>query len=185
MKPIGDELAIEDRRAPQDRQQVGQAAQPVLERVAAQTVASLTVPIAELERAVVKDEQTAHAIDRRRSRRARRGCRHSRDELGQGQLSVVCENYPSGLAEGRVALANVVMEEPAYALTPMYTVVAVEGSGNHGMATFRTRYPDGSRWWSVNLYEADGERISRSQVFFAPEFEAPDWRAPSREAQPP
>ena len=64
-------------------------------------------------------------------------------------------------------------------MTLMYTVVAVEGSGNRGTAIFRTRYPDDSRWWTVPLYEADGDHISHSQVFFAPEFEAPEWRAHS------
>jgi len=87
------------------------------------------------------------------------------------------------LAEGRIAVADLVPSEPAYALTPTYALVTVEGSGNRGTAVFRSRYPDDSRWWTVTLYEADGDRISHSQVFFAPEFEAPAWRAPFREAR--
>ena len=69
-----------------------------------------------------------------------------------------------------------------YALTPMYTVIAVQGSGSRGTGVIRIRYPDGSRWWAVNLYEIRDGRIGRQRVFFAPEFEAPDWRAPFREA---
>lgn len=105
-------------------------------------------------------------------------------EVFRGVLNIrgQYEHYPGGLAEGRITATDLVPSEPAYAMTPMYTVVAVEGSGNRGTAIFRTRYPDDSRWWTVTLYEADGDRISRSQVFFAPEFIAPEWRAPFREA---
>jgi hypothetical protein len=68
-----------------------------------------------------------------------------------------------------------------YALTPMYTVVAVEGSGDRGVGTFRTRYPDGSYWWVITIYELVDGRIAKARAFFAPEFEAPDWRAPFRD----
>jgi hypothetical protein len=87
--------------------------------------------------------------------------------------------YP-GLGRGTTQFEDVIGGE-AYALTPMYTVVTVEGSGDRGTALFRARYPDGSRWWVINIYELEGGRISRTRVFFAPEFEAPDWRAPYRE----
>jgi len=59
----------------------------------------------------------------------------------------------------------------------MFTVMKVEGSGTVGTATFMTRYPDGSTWWVVTMYELRGEQIARSTTFFAPLFEAPEWRA--------
>jgi hypothetical protein len=104
---------------------------------------------------------------------------------GVANIRAQYENYPGGLAEGRLSVADLLPSEPAYALTPTYTLVTVEGSGNRGTAVFRTRYPDDSRWWTVTLYETDGDHISRSQVFFAQEFEAPPWREPFREAHRP
>jgi len=92
------------------------------------------------------------------------------------------ENYP-----GRVAVETQVADViggTAYALTPMYTVVAVEGSGDRGTSIVRTRYPDGSFWWIVSAYEIEGGRIARVRSFFAPEFEAPSWRAPFRDRSP-
>jgi hypothetical protein len=68
-----------------------------------------------------------------------------------------------------------------YALTPMYTVVAVEGSGDRGTAIFRTRYPDGTFWWVINVYEIGDGRVSRLRTFFAQEFEPPAWREPFRD----
>ena len=91
------------------------------------------------------------------------------------------EKYPGGLDEGRLQTENVIREEPQYAITPMYTAVAVEGSGTRGTVAFRATYPDGSIWWVIMLYELKGDLISRSTEFFAPAFEAPEWRAPYRE----
>ena len=85
-------------------------------------------------------------------------------------------NYPS--LEPLQTQVKDVIGGTAYALTPMYTVVAVEGSGDRGTATFRTRYPDGSYWWVVNIYEVEAGRIKRLWTYFAPEFEPPAWREP-------
>jgi hypothetical protein len=37
-------------------------------------------------------------------------------------------------------------------------------------------------WWALNLYVLREGRIVRSRSFFAPDFDAPDWRAPFRSA---
>lgn len=90
------------------------------------------------------------------------------------------ENYPN-LDPGNSQLAEVIGED-TYALTPSYTVIRVEGAGSHGTAVIRVRYPDGSWWWAVNLFEVRDGRMARSRTYFAPDFDAPDWRAPYREA---
>jgi hypothetical protein len=84
------------------------------------------------------------------------------------------KNYP-GQAGLQTKVSDVI-GGTSYALTPMYTVVAVEGSGDRGTSIFRTRYPDGSYWWVVNIYEVEDRRINRLRTFFAPEFEPPAWR---------
>ena len=100
-------------------------------------------------------------------------------------LGVVEIDYDASAATGAYLVESVALVYiglwiggDTYALTPMYTVVAVDGSGDRGTALFRTRYPDGTLWWVINVYELDGGRIARTRVFFAPEFEAPEWRAP-------
>ena len=93
------------------------------------------------------------------------------------------ENYPDLDPEGS-QLQEVIGGE-AYALTPMYTLVAVDGSGDRGAAIIRARYPDGSRWWVVNLYEVRDGKIARSRVFFGPAFEPPDWRRQFHDTQAP
>jgi hypothetical protein len=89
------------------------------------------------------------------------------------------ENYPD-LGPGNSELEDVI-GGTTYVLTPSYTVVGVEGSGDRGIAMLRVHYPDGSLWWVLNLYELRDGRIGRARAFFAPEFEAPDWRRPFQE----
>jgi len=60
----------------------------------------------------------------------------------------------------------------------MFTFVRVEGNGNVGTAIFKARYPDGSIWWVVALYELRAGKFAHTTMFFAPIFEAPDWRQP-------
>lgn len=99
---------------------------------------------------------------------------------GTANIRAQFENYP-GLEPGTSELREVI-GATTYALTPSYTVIAVKGSGDHGTAVIRVRYPDGSWWWVLNLYELDDGRIRRARAYFAPDFEAPDWRAPYRQA---
>jgi hypothetical protein len=97
---------------------------------------------------------------------------------GADSLKGQFANYPGAGLDSEM---TDVIGGTTYALTPMYTVVAVEGSGDRGTATFRTRYPDGSYWWVVNIYDVEAGRLKRVRTFFAPEFEPPDWRAPFRD----
>ncbi|MEO8251704.1 MAG: nuclear transport factor 2 family protein [Chloroflexota bacterium] len=125
--------------------------------------------------------------------------RHDWDRLEDFYHSDAVLEYPQsgelfvGFANIRAQFANYRDLEPGttelrdviggtdYALTPMYTVIAVEGSGNRGVALLRAHYPDQTWWWVINIYELRDGRIARARNFFAPEFDPPDWRAPFRE----
>jgi ketosteroid isomerase-like protein len=98
---------------------------------------------------------------------------------GLDNIRAQFENYPE-LEPGGSELQEVI-GGTTYVLTPSYTVVGVEGSGDRGIAIIRVQYPDKSLWSVINLYELRDGRIARSRAFFAPDFEAPDWRAPFRE----
>jgi hypothetical protein len=41
-------------------------------------------------------------------------------------------------------------------------VVTVQGRGDAGTITLRTRYPDGKWWWVIVIYELRGDRIVRA-----------------------
>lgn len=93
---------------------------------------------------------------------------------GLANIRAQFENYPE-MDPGASELQEVI-GGTMYVLTPAYTVVGVEGSGDRGVAIIRVRYPDNSTWFAINLYELRDGQIARSRAFFAPEFESPEWR---------
>ena len=98
---------------------------------------------------------------------------------GLANFRATLENYPSGVPRDGIDKSTMRVEsDERWVVTPMFTVVRVEGSGTVGTATFKNRYPDGSIWWTVQMYELEGDKIARATTFFAPVFEAPDWRTP-------
>lgn len=99
---------------------------------------------------------------------------------GIANIRAQFENYPD-MDPGTSELEEVIGEKRSYALTPSYTLVDLDGSGDGGTAIIRVRYPDGSDWYAINVYELRDGRIIRSRTYFAPFFEAPEWRAPFRE----
>jgi len=99
---------------------------------------------------------------------------------GLANIRAQFEDYPD-LNPGTSQLTEVIGDD-TYAISPSYTVIRVEGAGLKGTAVIRIRYPDGSYWWAVNLYDLRDGLMTRSRSYFAPDFEAPDWRAPYREA---
>jgi hypothetical protein len=97
---------------------------------------------------------------------------------GSKNARAVLENYPGGLPRDGldVSTARVAATEARWVKTPTFTFVRVEGTGNVGTAAFKARYADGSVWWVIVLYELRGEKIAKSTTFYAPLFEAPEWR---------
>lgn len=100
---------------------------------------------------------------------------------GVANIQAQFANYPEMTRDNSEISLTDVVGGAAYQQTPMYTVVRVEGSGDRGTAVFRSRYPDGSTWWVVNVYELHDGLMSHATIYFAPQFAAADWRAPYRE----
>jgi hypothetical protein len=103
---------------------------------------------------------------------------------GIDNFKAILTNYPGGVeALGR---DRIVGGEERWIRTPMFTVLRVEGSEDVFTGVARARYPDGSVWFIVGIGEMRDGRVYRSQTFFAPTFEPPEWRAQwvTRRARP-
>ena len=108
---------------------------------------------------------------------------------GAKNARAIVEQYPGGLPQDNIDTRStrIAATDARWVRTPTFTFVRAEGTGNVGVSAVRARYPDGSAWWVVNFYELRDGRLARSTTFFAPAFEAPDWRKPfveQREAPP-
>jgi hypothetical protein len=97
---------------------------------------------------------------------------------GRKTVRAVLENYPGGLPKDGldVSTARMAATEARWVKTPTFTFVRVEGTGNVGTVAFTARYPDDALWWVIVIYELRGDRVAKSTAFFAPVFDAPEWR---------
>jgi hypothetical protein len=96
---------------------------------------------------------------------------------GFAALRAQLENYPGGRPAAPVddPQTRVLGDEKRWAITPGYTVVPLAGPERYTTVT-RAPYPDGSRWWVVSILTLKDDKVWHAETYFAPEFEAPEWR---------
>ena len=96
---------------------------------------------------------------------------------GSANVLAMLRHYPGGEPRpGKVD--HIVGSEDRWVLTPSYIPMRVEGTGDQYTVVAHIGYPDGSEWHEVQLIQLKDGRIARSTAYFAPAFEAPEWRAP-------
>jgi hypothetical protein len=97
---------------------------------------------------------------------------------GNQNMRAILENYPGGLRKGGLDPGSTkVIGGDQWVMTPSFALVRVTGTGDARTAILKNRYPDGATWWVINFFEFAAGKITKATVYFAPEFEPPDWRA--------
>ena len=98
---------------------------------------------------------------------------------GWKNMRAMLESYPGaeGSAPGSVEDADFVEAPERFAVTPAYTLVRVDGSGDLHVITARIRYPDGSWWRAVFHARLKDGKLWRTTSYYAPEFDPPAWRS--------
>jgi hypothetical protein len=98
--------------------------------------------------------------------------------VGLKNLVAIMSHYPGGSLGTRMETARLTeVSQERYLITPMFTTVKTEGTGNKATGSVLTRYPDGTDWYIIMSAETRGGKIVRNDAFFAPIYEAPKWRA--------
>ena len=95
--------------------------------------------------------------------------------IGSANYRAIQDAYPGGAP--KIELERVTGSEDRWSISPSNTVVRVVGSGEFWWAEFRMTYPDGVDYHCVTLVELRDGLIHREVVYWAPPFDAPDWRA--------
>jgi SnoaL-like domain len=96
---------------------------------------------------------------------------------GRENLLAIVSNYPGGEPRsGRVDA--VVGAEDRWIVSPSYQPMRLEGAGDQYTAIAHVIYPDGSDWHVIQLIRLKDGKVYRITSYYAPAFEAPDWRAP-------
>jgi hypothetical protein len=95
---------------------------------------------------------------------------------GFANLRAIIEHYPGGGYVGH-GTDRVVGAEDRWVLTPAFSVLRIEGTGDTFTGVSRGRYPDGSDWYILVIGQVRDGRVWRAETYFAQTFEAPAWRA--------
>ena len=103
---------------------------------------------------------------------------------GFANIRAMFENYPGGLRLAGAEPVAVVGAEERWVVAPNFSMIRVTGSAETFTTVTRATYPDGSKWFVVALVQADGGRMRSATTYFAPDFPAPEWRAPLTERIP-
>ena len=85
------------------------------------------------------------------------------------------DGYQGALAPTSV---HVLGGEDRWVLTPSFTTMKIEGTGDLFTVVFRVNYPDRSDWYVVSMLQLRDDRIARATTFFGPLFEPAEWRRP-------
>jgi hypothetical protein len=95
---------------------------------------------------------------------------------GVAGLRAQLQEYPGGPPrDAQTQAITFVGDDDRWVLSPGYTVVPLAQPDRFTTVT-RQGYPDGSVWHVITVAELRDGMIWRSKVWFAPEYDPPEWR---------
>ena len=95
---------------------------------------------------------------------------------GAESFAAIVDRYPGG--RPTVEVSRIVGSEDRWVVTPGNTVLRVAGSGDSWWSEWVMTYPDGHVYHVIDLVELRDGLVHRETVYWAPPFEAPEWRRP-------
>jgi len=94
--------------------------------------------------------------------------------VGSANAIALRSNYPR-TDEMSIHRERLVGGEDVWALAPNFTAIRLSSEGDTVTSVTRARYPDGF-WYVIFMAQVEGAQIRRATLYFAPEFEPPEWR---------
>lgn len=98
---------------------------------------------------------------------------------GRANFQAIAENYPGGVGTVDPASRALAGADDRWVMTPSFSILRIEGSGNTFTYTGSIRYPGSDETWQMVVIAVvrDG-KIAKTTSYYAAPFEAPAWRAP-------
>ena len=103
---------------------------------------------------------------------------------GRENYRKIVENYPGGIGTADPAGRILIGSEDRWVVTPSFSALRIEGSGDTYTYVGTLRYSDGGVWQSISIARLRDGKLVRTTTWYAAPFEAPDWRAPFVERFP-
>jgi len=89
------------------------------------------------------------------------------------QLAVV-RSYRA--ASATVASTRLVGAADRWVLTPAFSILRIEGSGDIYTYVGTMRDSNGETWYVLAIVELRGGKVAKTTTYYAAPFEAPEWR---------
>lgn len=96
---------------------------------------------------------------------------------GKANWLAIAQNYPGGVGTIQPGSSRLVGAEDQWVLTPTFSVLRIEGSGNVYTYAGLITYSNGETWQMIVIAELRDGKIARATTWYAAPFEAPEWRA--------
>lgn len=94
--------------------------------------------------------------------------------VGHEVYRKVHENFPGGLP--KVETKRILGSEDRLVLSPSFVPVRIQGEGDIFTLQCVNTYPDGNVYYVVVILELQDGKVRRQATYFAPPFDAPEWR---------
>jgi len=103
---------------------------------------------------------------------------------GKANWIAIARNYPGGVGTIQPDSSRLVGSDDRWVVTPTFSVMRIEGSGDVYTYAGKLTYADGVTWDMVTIIELRNGKIAKSVSWYAAPFEAPAWRAQYVERMP-
>jgi len=96
---------------------------------------------------------------------------------GGANAMAIMENWPGGSVRDQEGFEFVSASDEKFVMTPMFTVVKLEGSPEKATSVVKIHYPDNSTWYDIQTVTARDGKVTRVVDYFCPVYDAPEWRS--------
>lgn len=103
---------------------------------------------------------------------------------GKANWLAISRNYPGGVGTVESGSGRLVGAEDRWVVTPTFSVLRIEGSGDVYTYVGTVQYATGQTWQMIAVIELRNAKIAKMTTWYAAPFEAPEWRAPFVERFP-
>lgn len=103
---------------------------------------------------------------------------------GKANWLAISRNYPGGVGTVESGSGRLVGAEDRWVVTPTFSVLRIEGSGDVYTYVGAVQYATGQTWQMIAVIELRNAKIAKMTTWYAAPFEAPEWRAPFVERFP-
>ena len=97
---------------------------------------------------------------------------------GKANWRAVFENYPGGVGTMNPDKRRIEGAQDRYVMTPNFSVLRIEGSGDTFTFAGTATYADGNTWQIISIVQLRDGKIARTTTWYAAPFETPEWRLP-------